>query len=163
MSMLRKVVVAIVILVVLTYMCRADDGWHMPNLNPFSGKGSGSNRANPPTSGWHAPTSNSWHMPKLWPSTTANNKKPQTSTLYKMTNGTQKMLNKTADALTPWDNKKPSPPPKITGSNSIFTHQGQQKKEQKSSGILPASWWTTESKPKQPDSVNAFLSQPRPH
>src|SRR5690349_12964581 len=141
MSMLRKVVVAIVTLVVLTYICRADDGWHMPNLNPFAANGKATSRSGPPVSGWHAPTSSSWHMPKLWPSTSANSKKPQTSTLYKMSNGTQKMLSKTADALTPWDNKKPAPPPKITGSNSIFTKQGQQKKEQKSSGILPASWW----------------------
>jgi hypothetical protein len=80
-----------------------------------------------------------------------------------MTTDTQKMISKTADALTPWDNKKPSPPPKITGSNSVFTHQGQQKKEQKSSSILPASWWSSDSEPKQPQTVNEFLAQPRPH
>ena len=157
MKMFRQIIVAVVILVVLTFICRAEDnGWHMPKLNPFTASGKSSNRTGaPPMSGWH--------MPKLWPSTSANNRQPQPSTLYKMSTGTQKALSKTADALTPWDNKKPSPPPKITGSNSIFTHQGQPKKEPKSSGILPASWWTTESKAKEPDSVNAFLSQPRPH
>src|SRR5437879_4146074 len=160
MGMFRRIIIAVVILVLLTFVCRADDGaWKMPNLNPFTAKGTASGRAgNPPTSGWH--------MPKILassPTAQPKGKRPQPSTFHKMTTGTQKMLTKTADALTPWDNKKPSPPPKITGSNSIFTHKSQPKKEEKSSSILPASWWTSDSKTKQPDSVNAFLSQPRPH
>jgi hypothetical protein len=156
MSMYRRNLVAAVILVLLTFVCRADDGWKMPNLNPFAAKDRTSGRASsPPTSGWH--------MPKIWPSAPAKGKKTQASTLHKMTTGTQKMISKTADALTPWDNKKPSPPPKITGSNSIFTQQSQPKKEEKSGSILPASWWSSDSEPKKPQSVNEFLAQPRPH
>jgi len=136
-----------------------DDGsWKMPNLNPFAGKsGSKSRSSSPPTSGWH--------MPKLW-QTTKSPVRPksraanQASSWNRMTNGTQQFMAKTADALSPWDNKKPAPPPKITGSNSIFTHN--KPKDKKSSDIAPASWWSTE-KNDSPKTVNDFLSQPRPN
>jgi hypothetical protein len=103
-------------------------------------------------------------MPNLWPKKSAfvpKRKSSQPSTLSKMTSGTKSFFSKTADAINPWDDK-PAPPPKITGSNSIFTQQRQaaQKKEA-SSGVLPASWFG-EKKDSQPKSVNDFLSQPRP-
>jgi hypothetical protein len=133
-------------------------GWNLPSLNPFAGKGKSSTSghvSDAPMSGWHAP--------KLWPSTVpAKRKANQPSTWHKMTTGTQNMFAKTAGALNPWDDNKPKPPPKLTGSNSIFTKSGQAKKETKSS-VLPASWWSSDDKEGQPASVNAFLSQPRPH
>jgi hypothetical protein len=137
----------------------ADGGWKMPNLNPFSGT-SGSGGGSPPTSGWK--------MPKLWPSTgkstasTRANKRRsnQPSALSRMSTGTQQFFSKTADALTPWDNKKPAPPPKITGSNSIFS---QSTKKPEKSDVAPASWWGgSEKKAESPKSVNDFLSMPRP-
>ena len=76
-----------------------------------------------------------------------------------MTNGTQNFLSKTADTLTPWDNKKPAPPPKITGSNSIFTHNTANDKK---SDAAPASWWSGEKSHESPKTVNDFLAQPRP-
>lgn len=133
----------------------ADGGWKMPNLNPFASKTA---TAAPPTSGWK--------MPKLWPKTLSapKRKKNQPSTLSKMTNGTKSLFSKTADAVNPWDDK-PVPPPKITGSNSIFTQQRQaaeKKKEPSSSSVLPASWWGSDKNDGKPKSVNDFLSQPRP-
>src|SRR5262245_59048683 len=95
-----------------------DSGWKMPNLNPFSGK------SKTPVAGHvnGAPTSG-WHMPSLFPKSAPAKRKPAQPTAWnKMTTGTQRFFSKTADALTPWDNKQPQPPPKITGSNSIFTH-----------------------------------------
>jgi hypothetical protein len=137
----------------------ADDGWKMPNLSPFSSKGKPPTAArvsNPPTSGWH--------MPKLWPSTApAKRKANQPTTWNKMTGGTQKFFSKTADALNPWDDKQPKPQPKITGSNTAFTHNNKPKEPSKSGSILPTSWWKTDSKDERPKSVNDFLSQPRPH
>jgi hypothetical protein len=56
--------------------------------------------------------------------------------------------------------EKAARPPKITGSNTIFTHQSKSK-DNDSSVIAPASWWSTE-KTDSPESVNEFLSQPRP-
>ena len=82
------------------------------------------------------------------------------STWSQMTSGTQQFFSKTADTLTPWDNKKPAPPRTITGSNSIFTHN--KPKDKESSGVAPASWWSTDKSDSSPKSVNEFLSQPRP-
>jgi hypothetical protein len=82
-----------------------------------------------------------------------------------MSKGTQQLFAKTADTLTPWDNKKPAPPPKITGSNTIFTQHSKpadKKSTTNDSGIAPASWWSSE-KSSSPKSVNEFLSQPRPN
>jgi hypothetical protein len=137
----------------------ADDGWKMPNLNPFKGKG------NPPTAARvsNAPTSG-WHAPKLWASPApAKRKANQPTTWNKMTSGTQKFFSKTADALNPWDDKQPKPPPKITGSNTAFTHNNAAKQEPKSGSINPASWWSAQKKDQPPKSVNDFLSQPRPN
>jgi hypothetical protein len=136
-----------------------ESSWKMPNLNPFASKPKTTSRAS------SAPTSG-WHMPKLWQTTKRpvrhkTKPAPQPSTFSRMTSGTQQLFSKTTDALTPWDNKKPAPPPKITGSNSIFTQQSSKPKEKESSGIAPASWWSTD-KNDTPKSVNEFLSQPRP-
>jgi hypothetical protein len=152
--------VAALLLAIVTPLCAVGDNssWKMPNLNPFATKGKTASRpSTAPTSGWH--------MPTLWQTTKGpvrHKPKPanQPSTLSKMSTGTQQFFAKTADTLTPWDNKKPAPPSKITGSNSIFTHQSKPK-EKESSGIAPASWWSTE-KSDAPKSVNEFLSQPRP-
>jgi hypothetical protein len=138
-----------------------DGGWGMPNLNPLSGK------AKPPTSQRAAnPATSGWKMPNLWPQTAAKPKKKsnQPSSWNRMTNGTTTFFSKTADALTPWNNNKPAaPPPKLTGSNSIFTQNGSTKgNTKKSSSVVPASWWSSE-KTDQPDkSVNDFLSRQRP-
>jgi hypothetical protein len=140
--------------------CGEDGGWGMPNLNPFGGK------AKPPTSQRAAnPATSGWKMPNLWPQTSAKPKKKsnQPTTWNRMTSGTTTFFSKTADALTPWDNKPAAPPPKLTGSNSIFTQSGATKgNSQKSNSVSPASWWSSD-KADQPDkSVNDFLSRPRP-
>src|SRR5262249_47242467 len=119
-----------------------DSSWKMPNLNPFASKSKPSSRR--PSS---APTSG-WHMPKLLQTTKTpvrhkTKAASQPSTWSQMTTGTQQFFAKTADTLTPWDNKKPAPPPKITGSNSIFTQQSKPK-DKESGSIAPASWWSSE-------------------
>jgi hypothetical protein len=132
-----------------------DTGWKMPNVNPFASK---TTAGGPPTSGWK--------MPKLWPKKAAapRRKSSQPSTLSKMTSGTKNLFSKTADAINPWDDKPAAAPPKITGSNSIFTQQRQaaQKKDASSSAVLPASWWGGDKTAEKPKSVNDFLSQQRP-
>ena len=130
-----------------------ESGWHMPNLNPFSSKSSGTSA--PPTSGWKVPNL----LPK---SSTAKRRKNQPSTMTKMTQGTKKFFSQTADALNPFDDK-PVEQPKITGSNSIFTQQRKAfEAEKKQNEISAASWWGGEKKDSKPKSVNDFLSQPRP-
>lgn len=80
-----------------------------------------------------------------------------------MTSSTKNFFTKTADVLTPWDNKPASPPRSVTGSNSVFTNNGNRSSatQEKRGSILPASWWSNEKK-EQPKSVSEFLSQPRP-
>ncbi len=154
--MSRILTLGLMVLLALTATSDAEDaGWKMPGLNPFASKTA---TTAPPTSGWK--------MPKLWPKTSAAPKRRsnQPSTLSKMTSGTKNFFSKTADAINPWDDK-PAPPPKITGSNSIFTQQrqaAQKKKEASSGSVLPASWWGGDKKDSKPKSVNDFLSQPRP-
>jgi hypothetical protein len=80
-----------------------------------------------------------------------------------MTSSTKNFLSKTADALTPWDNKPAAPPRSVTGSNSVFTNNSPKPNEGKGSksSVFPASWWSSDKK-EQPKSVSEFLSQPRP-
>ena len=165
--MSRKLCVAVATLAVVVFALDTgtaeDSGWKMPNLNPFSSgaKPPTSGRAsNPPTSGWKMPK-----VPSLSPQAAAKSKRRSNPTTFdRMTKGTRTFFNKTADALTPWDNKQPAPTPNITGSNTAFTRGNRPKKETnepKSGSILPASWWGSEKEDK-PKTVNDFLSQPRP-
>jgi len=161
LRVMHKPVVVTLLWMAFPLAARSEDsGWHMPNLNPFSAK------TKPPVAGraTGAPTSG-WHAPKLF-SKSAPHKRAaaQPSAWNKMTTGTQKFFSKTADALNPWDDKQPQPPPKISGSNSVFTHN-HAKAEPKSSSILPTSWWSSEpndAKSQRPKTVNDFLSQERP-
>jgi hypothetical protein len=146
------------LLFVISVARSEESGWKMPNMNPLAGKGqppTSSRSAAPPTSGWK--------MPRLWPQAKAQPKRRgnQPSTWNRVTTGTQQMLSKTADAINPWDDqqKKTSAPPKITGSNSIFS-QSSSKTHKKDSGVKPASWFGGEKEEKP--TVNSFLSQPRP-
>ena len=145
---------------------RGDDGWHMPNLNPFGSTAAptATRRTQPPTSGWK--------MPKLWTQSKpqarpqAKTRPHQRSTWQSMTSGTQKALSKTPDALTPWDNKQPAPPPKLSGSNSVFTNKSTTIPAKKDTGVKPASWWGGEKtgddkKTGKDKTVNEFLSRPR--
>ena len=147
-------------LLAFAYPALGDDGgWKMPNLNPFSQKTKTTTTAwtgKPPTSGWH--------MPKLWPSTTTAQTKPnQPSTMQKMGTGTKNFFSKTADALNPWDNAQPAaPPPKPSGSNSAFSQATAKKKDTQSTSLLPSWPWGAKAEDKKDNDVNAFLARPRP-
>lgn len=134
------------------------DGWKWPQLNPFPRK------PKPPVSARVSDTpGQGWKMPSLWPSSTPSSSPAQPSLWGKMTSSTKNFFTKTADVLTPWDNKPASPPRSVTGSNSVFTNNGNRSSatQEKRGSILPASWWSNEKK-EQPKSVSEFLSQPRP-
>jgi hypothetical protein len=161
---MRRILCGAVLAVIVVsprFSLAEESGWKMPGLSSSTAKPPTSGRASdPPTSGWKMPK-----MPNLWPQTAAKPKRRSNQTTWnRMTSGTQTFFNKTADALTPWDNKKPAATPNITGSNTAFTRNNRAKKsstEEKSSSILPASWWGSE-KPDEPRTVNEFLARPRP-
>jgi hypothetical protein len=144
----------------------ADDGWHMPNLNPFGSAmaPSATHRPQPPTSGWKMPKLLTQSKPQ--PKTQLKTRPHQRSTWQSMSSGTQKALSKTADALTPWDNKQSAPPPKLSGSNSVFTNKSTTIPAKKDTSVKPASWWGGEKtgdakKTGKDKTVNEFLSRPR--
>jgi hypothetical protein len=157
-----SVVIGLISLTVIPLAALGDDGWKMPNLNPFAGNGK------PPTTGRvaSAPTSG-WQWPKLGQASPATKSKPKApSTWQKMTTGTQKLMSQTADALNPFDDaaKTTKQPPKPSGSNSAIRRASAKKdqKNQSSSSILPSSWWGGQEKPTEPKTVTDFLSQKRP-
>jgi len=154
-----SVLVTIIVGVASSRAGADDGGWKIPNLNPFSTSGqapTSSRAGQPPTSGWKTP--------KLLPQTSAQPKRRanQPTTWNRVTNGTQNIFSKTADALNPWDKKQPAPPPKLTGSNSIFTNKSTTKPAHKDSAVKPTSWWSSDKKDQAPETVNGFLSRPRP-
>ena len=134
-----------------------ESSWKLPNLNPFASKGQ------PPTAA-RAPkaASTGWRMPKLWPGASAKRPTGQPTSLQKMTTGTKQFFSKTADALNPWDDANDQPPARASGSNSAISRATKKKKESTSSGLSPASWWSSDEKDDRDKTVNDFLSRPRP-
>src|SRR5206468_11359420 len=128
-----------------------DGGWKMPNLNPFSSSGHA-----PTSSGASQPPTSGWKMPKLLPQAPAQPKRRanQPTTSNRGKSGTQNLFSKTADALNPWDKKQPAAPPKLTGSNSIFTNKSTTKAAKKDDSVKPASWWSGEKTTTPPKTVN---------
>jgi hypothetical protein len=144
---------------------RADDGWKMPNLNPFGKK------AGPPTSARVAESSSGgWKLPSLWPASkpaAAARKPSQPSAWQKMTTSTRKFWSTTADTLNPFNDAehKPQQPISATGANSYFSQTANRKTtKSKSNSFLP-SWTSGQDEApvrEQKTGVNGFLSQPRP-
>ena len=162
--------VVVVIVAALPAVMLAEDGaWKMPNLNPFSQKGK------PPTSARAASTSNSgWHWPSLWSSSSTKKAKTnskQPTALQNVTKGTKQLFSKTADALNPWDDAqaKQAQPPKVTGSNTVFSQASNSKakaKDSNNTSLIPSWPWganaDANAKEQKPKTVTDFLSQPRP-
>ena len=153
----------VVSFVVTISSVQADDGWKMPNLNPFGKK------AGPPTSA-RAAQSGGWKLPSLWPATrpaSAARKPSQPSAWQKMTTSTRKFWSTTADTLNPFNDAedKPQQPISATGANSYFSQTANRKTtKSKSNSFLPSWTGSQDEAPvrKEKSGVNAFLSQPRP-
>jgi len=91
-------------------------------------------------------------------------RKSEPSTLAKVNNSTKKFFTGAADALTPWDNKKPAakkqPTGYGTGSQKSLV-RGKQKEQDK--GNILTSWWKDkEPEQKRPKTVPDFISGERP-
>ena len=116
----------------------ADDGWGLPNLNPFNSKDTKSKSK----------------------STSKSSKSKTPSTWTSVKNGTSNAMTKTKQTLMPWS--KPATPTRTSvGSKSKTTPT-------KKTGGRPEekSWyefWKSEPEPKRgPKTVQEFLDQPRP-
>ena len=143
------------LMLTLTAGAFAADGWSMPNLNPFAKKYPGPAKARASDSGWK--------MPSLWPKSNTAARSPAAgpSTWQKMTNSTKSAMSKTADFLNPFDdaNDLKATDPSPTGYNKQIT----QSPDKKQTDAKQASWWGGEAEqPKRAQTVNDFLSQPKP-
>ena len=160
MQIHRCLILCLAISLVLGGAAAAQEGWQMPNLNPFAKKG------RPPTSARVSDSSGSWKVPSLWSgkkkATAAKANQP--SAWQKMTASSKKFWSATADTLNPFNdaNDKSSEPISATGSNSYFSQAANSKpKPEKSNGILPA-WFSGEEEDARPKGVNDFLRLPMP-
>lgn len=144
-------------------------GWRMPNLNPFQGTSSAP--AKPANNGSKPLVPKLLNPFGLIPGTSsaktssASFGQPKApSTWQKMTTGTKRMANQTADFLNPFNDAAPTVREEsLTGSNSMFNSQANKRpvqaaKEKKS--WLPG-WNSTQGTESKPKTVNDFLSQPR--
>ena len=167
MSKYAKPLTFALLIAALSGSTRGDDGWQMPNLNPFAKK-----KAGPPTSARVSDSSSGWKMPSLWPAkkpaTAAARKPAKPSAWQQMTNSSKKFWFTTADTLNPFNDAedKPRQPISATGANSVFTQAANRKTASaKSKSFLPS--WTSGDDNEPParektGDVNGFLSRPRP-
>jgi hypothetical protein len=103
-----------------------------------------------------------WYRPMTW-----GDKKPATNNRQKKKNtgvvgGTKRALAKTADVLTPWDNKKKKDNP-IDGAGRFFRPDlARKKKENEASWYRPATWFKAEPEIEKPLTVTDWMAQERP-
>lgn len=141
------------------------EGWSLSNLNPFKKEErevsaytpppgySSALSEEPPKSGFRFP---SFKLPSL-----SSQPKPpgQPSTMQRMGQGTKNFFSKTADALTPWDNKEEeSRHVRTTGVRRTYNGSPSAAPPEKK-GLFS---WFKKDEPDEPRTVNGFIAQPRP-
>jgi hypothetical protein len=128
------------------------------NLNPFA-KSSDSK----PASSSSSKSSSGFKLPSLWPASDQKKvrKRPtQPSAWDKFTNETKSMFEKTTDAITFWDNDKPSGKSKT--HDSVRSRYGVKKKEEEKKSFFPNWFSSKDEEPKRPKTVSEFLNQDKP-
>ena len=126
----------------------AEDGWKLPNLNPFK-KGTTTSKS-----------SSALELPKLGLPMVKPKSSNKPSGLSKVAKGTKDFFAKSYDVLTPWDTEAEKAQDRRENSPMLFSNTGtSQKKEEKS---MFASWFVQEEEPAKPRTVSEWLAQPRP-
>jgi hypothetical protein len=134
-----------------------EGGFRLPSLNPFKSekKRAAARVSDERSSMFSLPSLPKPSMPAL-PSFGKSRSAPrrgQPSMISKVSDGTKGFFHKTYDVLTPWDNDKQKPP----------THMGGRKKPSRSSKKESwFGWFGDEEEDYRIESVNEFLSLPRP-
>jgi hypothetical protein len=101
-----------------------------------------------------------WYRPMTW-----GQKKPAARSSKKknsgIVGGTKQALTKTADALTPWDNKKKDNP--HDGAARFFRPDiAHRKKQNEPTWYRPATWFNGEPEPEKPLTVTDWMALDRP-
>ena len=123
------------VVVLVTGSAHAEWAWKIPNLNPFSGRGS-----------HPASVSKGRGGPSM---------------LDRVGSGTKNAWNSTTRLLNPWSKAKPAPQ-SITGTNSIFAKNSSPQPPQKASGFLWPFAAEKQKTDEQPKTVSAWLAGERP-
>ncbi len=150
MSRRRWVVWGGLMLIAFASVAVAEEGWSLSKLNPFK-KSAPTKRTrakvSDESSGWKWPKMSlpSWgSKPKQPP------RRPEPSTMSKVSKSTKKMATKTKETLMPWTKASKSTPTRSVSSS---------KSEKKSTF---ASWFSTKEDKKSPQTMNDFLGAKRP-
>ena len=103
-----------------------------------------------------------WYRPMTW-----GEKKPATNSRHKKKNtgvvgGTKRAIAKTADALTPWDNKKKKDNPHDGAGRFFRPDLAHKKKQNESAWYRPATWFQSEPEAEKPLTVTDWMAQDRP-
>lgn len=132
----------------LTLSASADDGWSMPNLNPFASKPKSST---PTRKISESKSSSGWSLNPFA-------KKPS-STSSKSASSRRKsepsLLTKTWEAVTPWDDHPAKKPAPLTNTKSSKSSKSKEK------GWFD-SMFGPEEEPRKPRTVNEWLDQEKP-
>lgn len=149
MSRRRWVVWGGLMLIAFASVAIAEEGWSLSKLNPFK-KDSPPKRAKAKVSD----SSSSWKWPKMslpsWGSKPKQPpRRPEPSTMSKVSKSTKKMATKTKETLMPWTKDSKSKP----------TPSASSKSSKKSSF---ASWFSSKEEKKSPQTMSDFLGAKRP-
>lgn len=150
MSRRRWVVWGGLMLIAFASVAVAEEGWSLSKLNPFK-KDTQTKRAKAKVSDG----SSSWKWPKMslpsWGSKPKPSpRRPEPSTMSKVTKSTKKMATKTKQTLMPWT--KPS---KSTPTHSVSSSKSEKKP-------YFASWFAPKEEKKSPQTMSDFLGSKRP-
>jgi len=137
-----------------------EDGWKLPNLNPFKSSKPAKKRVSASVSDGKKGSGSWLKMPEMPKMSTPFAQKPAAnrraapkgpSTVDRVSTGTKNFFSKTYDVLTPWDNDKPKKP------------STQTKTARKPGASAQSSWWpwSKPDEPKDVQTVNEFIALPR--
>ena len=160
----RCVAFAVCVACLLAIPARAEDGWKMPNLNPFKKSDEPpprkrASRNADSKSGWSLPSLNPWSSSTTKTSTARKPAANEPSMWNKMTTGTKNVMTKTKDTLNPWKKDEPVVRRPPTGLN---LGSSTARKPEKKPGMF-SSWMKKEKEYSDgPLIPNEWLAQPRP-
>ena len=158
---------AVCVSILFAVPAQAQEGWKLPNLNPFSKADEPKPKPRKPTkreadskSGWSLPSLNPWSSSTTKTSTARKPVNNGPSTWDKMSTGTKNMWTKTKDTLNPWKQDEPPPRRPATGLN---LNSATARQPEKKPGMF-TSWMKGDKEPvESPRTVNEWLAQPMPH
>jgi hypothetical protein len=112
------------------------------------------------------PAQAEWYRPSTWggkkPTVNSHQNSHQKKKNTGVIGGTKRALSKTADALTPWDNKKKKNNPHEGAGRFFRPDIAHRQKQNESTWYRPATWFKNDTQPEKPLTVTDWMAQDRP-